>query len=442
MKNYHITNANIVNEGDLFEADLIIEDGIIKDITRAGLHTCSGYTTVDATDTLLLPGVIDDHVHMREPGLTHKADMDTETRAAAAGGVTTVFDMPNVVPQTTSLQLLGERYNMAEGKCHVNYAFYLGATGENIEDIRSVDTTRVPGVKLFMGSSTGNMLVDKEEQLRDIFGACPTLLMAHCEDTTRINERAKEIYARYGDDNDIGHHAEIRDHEACYTSTALAVKLARETGCRLHVAHLTTARELELFSPKDRQITAEACVAHLLFCAKDYSTLGTRIKCNPAVKTAEDREALRKACNDGRIRVIATDHAPHMLSEKQGGYLKAASGMPMVQFSLPAMLTLADEGVTSIEKIVELMCHNPATLFGVDKRGFIRKGYHADLVMVSRKPWTVDNKCIQSKCGWSPMEGRTLNWRVERTFVNGNMVWDGNSVDGNVHGQAVRFVHL
>lgn len=434
---FQIKDVVIVNEGKTFLGSVIIEDGIISKIKKS-------YSTISENDwkekTILFPGIIDDHVHMRDPGLTHKADMDTETRAAAAGGVTTVLDMPNVSPQTTTLSLLEERYNIAAQKCHVNYGFFLGATNDNLQEILNVDTHRIPGIKLFMGSSTGNMLVDKEEALRNIFRHCPTLIMTHCEDTNRINQRMAEFKSLYGDDPDVIHHPEIRDVEACYQSTQLAVRLAKETGARLHVAHLTTARELELFSPNDKQITAEACVAHLLFCNQDYKNLGTRIKCNPAIKSPEDREALRKALSDGRIKVVGTDHAPHLLSEKEGGCCKAMSGMPMVQFSLPAMLSLVDEGVLTIERMVELMCHNPAALFDIEKRGFIREGYHADLTLVrANYPWTVNKDIIQSRCGWSPLEGKTFRWHVEQTYVNGQLVWNGKQVDSNVIGQAVRF---
>ena len=434
---FEIKDVVVVNEGELFLGSVFVENGIISKITKSQQFL----NIKDIEGKLfLLPGVIDDHVHMRDPGLTHKAVMDTETRAAAAGGVTTVLDMPNVSPQTTTLPLLEERYKIAARKCHVNYGFFLGATNDNLQEIRNVDVHRVPGVKLFMGSSTGNMLVDKEEALRNIFRHCPTLLMTHCEDTNRINQRMSEAKAMYGEDPDVIHHPEIRDVEACYQSTELAVRLAKETGARLHVAHLTTARELELFSPNDKQITAEACVAHLLFTDQDYATLGTRIKCNPAIKSTKDRQALRQALSDGRIAVVGTDHAPHLLSEKEGGCSKAVSGMPMVQFSLPAMLSLVDEGVLTIERMVELMCHNPARLFGIEKRGFIREGYHADLVLLSpNSPWQVTKEIIQSRCGWSPLEGRTFHWHVEQTYVNGQLVWDGKQVASNVLGQATNF---
>ena len=434
-----IRHATILNEGERYEASLLIDAGIIEHIEREGDISLPGAEVVDARGCLLIPGVIDDHVHMREPGLTHKATMDSETCAAAAGGVTTVMDMPNTIPQTTTIQTWQEKMQIGAQHCHVNYAFYLGATNDNLEEIRQVDATRVPGIKLFMGSSTGNMLVDDEGTLRQIFRQSPTLVMTHCEDTRRINRRMAEMQALYGDDPDVGHHPDIRDAEACYASTALAVRMARETGARLHVAHITTERELALFSSDNAQITAEACVAHLLFCRKDYARLGTRIKCNPAIKETSDRNALRLALNDGRITTVATDHAPHQLSEKQGGCRRAASGMPMVQFSLPAMMTLADEGILPHQRVVELMCHAPARLFDIEGRGFIREGYQADLTLLRHTPWEVTSDCIQSLCGWSPMEGQTLAWHVERTWVNGQMVWDGQTVNRDVRGQAVTF---
>ncbi len=433
VSRYTIENVTVVNEGECFGASVSIEDGRIAEIKKQPYK--------DDMDVLLLPGIIDGHVHMREPGLTHKATMESETRTAARGGVTSVLDMPNVVPQTTSLQLLEERYALAEGRCHVNYGFYLGATNDNLEDIKQLDPTRCPGVKLFMGSSTGGMLVDRETPLRQIFRHSPTLVMTHCEDTTRINANIAAARKQYGDDPDVRLHPVIRDHEACLRSTELAVRLAREEEARLHVAHITTAQELELFNPDSKTITAEACVPHLLFTDADYDTLGTRIKCNPAVKTKADRDALRLALTDGRIRTIATDHAPHLLSEKQGGCLRAMSGMPMVQFSLPAVLSLVSEGVLTLERAVELMCHNPARLYHIKERGFIREGYHADLVLVRRKPWTVTTDCIESLCKWSPLEGRMLEWQVEKTWVGGRLVWDGTSFPSPPQGKRLFFSH-
>ncbi|MBO4551266.1 MAG: dihydroorotase [Bacteroidaceae bacterium] len=416
-----IKNVTVVNEGERYQASVRIEDGKIAEIKKTSFVSFES----GEEEFILLPGIIDEHVHMREPGLTHKATMESETRAAARGGVTTVLDMPNVVPQTTTLQLLKERYALAEGKCHVNYGFYLGATNDNLEEIKRLNPTECPGVKLFMGSSTGGMLVDKEEQLRQIFRSSPTLIMTHCEDTARINANMEEVKRQYGEDPDVRFHSVIRDHEACYQSTDLAVRLAKEERARLHVAHITTAKELSLFSPNDDKITAEACVPHLLFTDEDYETLGSRIKCNPAIKTKTDREALRRALTDGCIQTVGTDHAPHLLSEKEGGCCKAMSGMPMVQFSLPAMLDLVEEGVLSVERLVELMCHNPARLYKIKERGFIREGYWADLTLVRKKPWTITKDCIESSCGWSPLEGRTLGWQVEKTWVNGRLVWEG-----------------
>ena len=442
---FKIEGVTIVNEGECYQASVLVEDGKIAGITRSEtLPSPRGRTGDEASrsgaegEAYLLPGIIDGHVHMRDPGLTHKATMESETRAAARGGVTTVLDMPNVVPQTTTLQLLKERYAMAEGKCHVNYGFYLGATNDNLEEIKRLDTSVCPGVKLFMGSSTGNMLVDREEVLHRIFRDSPTLIMTHCEDTARINANMAEVKKQYGEDPDVCFHPVVRDQEACFQSTAIAVKLAKEEGSRLHVAHVTTAKELGLFQPNNDKITVEACLPHLLFTDKDYETLGARIKCNPAIKTEADRAALRRALTDGRIRTIATDHAPHLLSEKEGGALKAMSGMPMVQFSLPAVLSLVDEGVLSMERAVELMCHNPARLYHIKERGFVREGYWADFTLVRRKPWTVTQDCIESKCGWSPVEGRTFGWQVEKTWVNGQLVWDGQQVNRQVFGQPVR----
>lgn len=428
-----IENVTVVNEGERYRATVVIENDRIAEVER--LSACD-----DApAEMLLLPGVIDGHVHMREPGLTHKATMESETRAAARGGVTTVLDMPNVVPQTTSLQLLQERYNLAQQKCHVNYGFYLGASNNNLDDIRNLDAAECPGVKLFMGSSTGGMLVEKEEKLRSIFHSSPSLIMAHCEDTARINAKMAEVKQQYGDDPDVRFHPIVRDHEACYQSTALAVRLAKEEGARLHVAHITTARELEFFEPNDDKITAEVCIPHLLFTEADYKTLGTRIKCNPAIKSAADRDALRKALTDGRVRTIGTDHAPHLLKEKEGGCCKAMSGMPMVQFSLPAMFGLIEEGILGIERLVELMCHNPARLYGIKERGFIRKGYKADLTLVRKKPWTVTGECIESLCAWSPLEGKTFDWQVEKTWVNGQLAWDGTTFPLSPKGEKVLF---
>ena len=435
-----IKGGTLVNEGRLFDGSIVVEDSRIAKIIE-GNHTpdASYDEVIDASGCFVLPGIIDDHVHFREPGLTAKADMDTESQAAAAGGVTTYFDMPNTVPQTTTLEALEEKYALGAEKSHVNYAFFFGATNDNVALFSQLDKRRVPGIKLFMGSSTGNMLVDRQEALNQIFASADMPIMVHCEDTGIINRNMAAAKEKYGDDPNVTHHPEIRSAEACYESTHLAVTLAKKHHARLHVAHLTTARELELFGD-DPNITAEATVSHLFFCDRDYSLLGTRIKCNPAIKSERDREALREALNDGRISVVGTDHAPHLLSQKEGGCAKAASGMPMVQFSLVTMLELVDQGVLSLERLVELMCHHPATLFGVRHRGFLREGYQADIVLVRPNTgWTVTKEIILSKCGWSPMEGHMYLWRVERTLCNGHTVWQQGRVDTSYIGQPVEF---
>ena len=436
-----VKGGTIVNEGRTFNGSLVIEDERITQIIE-GNHTpeASYDEVIDASGCFVLPGVIDDHVHFREPGLTEKADMETESRAAAAGGVTTYFDMPNTVPQTTTLEALEEKFALAATKSHVNYSFFFGATNDNASLFPQLDIHRIPGIKLFMGSSTGNMLVDRREALECIFTTAPLPIMAHCEDTDIINRNMAEARQRYGDDPQVTHHPEIRSEEACYESSRLAVELAVKHHARLHIAHLTTAKELDLLSTSPDNITAEATVAHLYFSDRDYQDLGTRIKCNPAIKTEHDREALREALNDGRIAVIGTDHAPHLLSQKEGGCARAASGMPMIQFSLVTMLELVDQGVLSLERLVELMCHNPARLFEVRQRGFIREGYQADIVIVRPDTgWIVTKDCVQSRCGWSPMEGHMYLWRVERTLCNGHTVYEQGRVDASYVGQSVAF---
>ena len=435
-----IFGGKVVNEGKVLTASVVVDNDTITDIIE-GTDTPRGSydQIVDATGCFVLPGVIDDHVHFRDPGLTQKADMQTESRAAAFGGVTSYLDMPNTKPQTTTIDALEAKYADAAKKSHVNYGFFIGATNDNIEEVCSVNPQHVPGIKLFMGSSTGNMLVDKRDVLKQLFANSPLPIMAHCEDTDIINRNMQLAKQKYGDDPAVVHHPEIRSEEACWESTRLAVELASETGARLHVAHLTTERELQLFG-SDPKITAEAVIAHLFFCDDDYKTLGTRIKCNPAIKTRADRDALRRALSDGRIATVGTDHAPHLLSDKEGGCANAASGMPMVQFSLVAMLELVDEGVLSIERLVELMAHNPARLFEIAKRGFLRKGYKADIVLVKpQSPWTVDKDCIQSKCGWSPMEGHTFQWQVRTTMCNGHIIYNNGAFDNESRGEELRF---
>ena len=442
-----IQGGKIVNEGKIFDGSIVVEDTKINKIVEGNVSPgVVADEVINASGCFVLPGVIDDHVHFREPGLTEKADIDSESRAAAAGGVTSYFDMPNTVPQTTTLEAIEEKFALAAQKSHVNYSFFFGATNSNVALFDQLDKHRVPGIKLFMGSSTGNMLVDRRESLEQIFSSARLPIMVHCEDTDIINRNMAEAKQKYGDDPDVSHHPEIRIVEACFESTRLAVELARKHQARLHIAHLTTARELEflnsifLHSLTPQKITAEATASHLYFSDSDYASLGTRIKCNPAIKTERDRAALRQAVEDGRIAVIGTDHAPHLLSQKEGGCARAASGMPMIQFSLVTMLELVDQGVFSLERLVELMCHNPARLFEVRERGFLREGYQADVVVVRpHSPWVCTKDVILSKCGWSPMEGLTFQWQVERTLCNGHTVYDGGVVDTDYIGQPVSF---
>lgn len=438
-----IYGATIVNEGRSFKGCLTLENDLIASVTE-GEAVPEGHfdLLLNAEDCVVMPGVIDDHVHFREPGLTAKADIESESRAAAYGGVTTFFEMPNTLPQTTTLDALNQKLELAQGKSHVNYSLFFGATNQNAHLFERLDPKRVPGIKLFMGASTGNMLVDRLETLENIFKNAPLPIMTHCEDTQLVNQNMVEAKRLYGDDPAVEHHPAIRSAEACYHSSALAVELATKYGAQLHVAHLTTARELSLFGHNPR-ITAEAVIAHLWFSDADYRTRGTQIKCNPAVKTSADRDALRAALTDGRISVVATDHAPHLVSDKIGGCAKAASGMPMVQFSLPAMLELCEKGVLTIERVVELMCHAPARLFAVSKRGFIKPGYKADLAIVRRgEPWTVTKDCVQSKCQWSPMEGEKFRWRVVQTICNGHLLLDKDGTfDAQYRGEEVAFCH-
>lgn len=437
-----IKNASIVNERRVFSGSIVIEGEYIAEITENNIQSDASFDeTIDASGCLVMPGVIDSHVHFRDPGLTEKADMEWESRAAAAGGVTTFFDMPNTVPQTTTLEALEQKFNIARKKSHVNYSFFFGATNDNIGLFDRLDPHRIPGIKLFMGSSTGNMLVDRREALDRIFRTARLPLMAHCEDTAIINRNMEECRKNDPRFPDIRLHPLIRSEEACYESTALAVELAKRYGTRLHVAHISTARELELIQPWNNPlITAEAVIGHIFFTDDDYKRLGALIKVNPAIKTRADRDAIWRAMKIGRISTVATDHAPHLLRQKEGGCDSAASGMPMIQFSLVTMLELVDGGVFSIENLVEMMCHNPARLFGVRERGFLRPGYKADIAIVRQCcPWTLTKDMIESKCGWSPMEGHRFNWKVERTLCNGHTVYDDGRVDRDYIGQAVDF---
>ncbi len=431
-----ITHAQLVNEGHTFSGSLLIDGQQIAAVAADGQPLPAADRVVDARGAWLLPGIIDDHVHFREPGLTHKADIASESRAALAGGVTSVMDMPNVVPQTVTNALWAERMQLGARESRTNYTYYLGATNDNLAEVEACAPRRVPAIKLFMGSSTGNMLVDSEEALRQLFRHSPILVMAHCEDTQRINQCMQQAREQWGDDPSVHHHSWIRDAQACYQSAALGARLARQEGARLHIAHLSTRRELDLVGDG---VTAEACVGHLLFSSDDYSRLGGRIKVNPSIKSEEDRDALRQALTDGRITLIGTDHAPHLLKEKQGGARTAASGMPLVQFSLVAMLELVEQGVLTIERLVELMCHAPARLFQIEKRGFLRPGYQADLTLVEPCEWTLSKEDILSKCGWSPLEGATFHHRVAATWVNGQLAYDHGRIDDQVRGQALRF---
>ena len=437
-----IKNGTIVNEGRSFLGDLVVDGEQIEEIYEGKAPRGIYDQVIDAWGCFVLPGVIDDHVHFREPGLTRKADIESESRAAAFGGVTSYFEMPNTNPQTTTLEALEDKFALGAQKSHVNYSFFFGATNDNVDSFDRLDVHRIPGIKLFMGSSTGNMLVDKYESLQQIFVKAKKLglpVMTHCEDTDIINRNMAAYQKKYGADPDVKFHPEIRSVEACYESSSLAVKLAKESGAHLHIAHVTTARELEFFG-KDENITGEAVIAHLYFSDEDYADKKAFIKCNPAIKTVNDRKALREALADGRISVVGTDHAPHEWKDKQGGCAKAASGMPMVQFSLVSMLELVDKGVLSIERMVEVMSHCPAKLFHVDNRGFLRPGYQADIVIVRpHTAWTVQKEIIQSKCGWSPMEGHEYQWQVEQTICNGHLIYNKGEFDEAYRGEELTF---
>ncbi|MEG1400891.1 dihydroorotase [Bacteroides sp.] len=452
MKRIYIKNAVLVNEGQQIKGSIVIENEQIAEILVAGQEPSAPcHEVIDAEGCYLLPGAIDGHVHFREPGLTQKADITSESRAAAAGGVTSIMDMPNTSPQTTTLQALNEKLDLFAAKSLVNYSCYFGATNNNYPQLKELDPHRVCGVKLFMGSSTGDMLVDRMSSLLNIFGGTDLPIAVHCEDQQTIRENTEKYTQAARSTSDeaapkdlpIEYHPLIRSEEACYHSTELAVRLAKQANARLHVLHLSTANELELFDTAplaEKRITAEACVAHLLFDDSDYQTKQTLIKCNPAIKSDKNRQALRAAVNSGLIDVIATDHAPHLPADKEGGALKAASGMPMIQFSLVSMLELVDSQVFSIEKVVEKMCHAPAEIYQINNRGYLRKGYQADVVLVRPgQPWTVTADCIESKCQWSPLEGHTFQWKVEKTFVNGQLVYTNGEIDDRYRGQALRF---
>lgn len=437
-----LKNAKAVGEGSIFETDLLI-DG--KHIVRLDTDISeSNAKTIDLNGNLLLPGVIDDQVHFREPGLTHKGNIRSESRAAVAGGITTYMEQPNTIPQTTTLEKLEEKFQRATKESFANYSFLFGGTNDNLEELKRLDKNQCSGVKLFLGSSTGNMLVDDETVLEQIFRNTEMVISAHCEDEQTIRENLRYYKDRFGDDIPIQYHHKIRSAEACYLSSSKAIALAQKTGARLHVFHLSTAGEMELFRNdvplQEKQITAEVCIHHLWFSDEDYAKKGTLIKWNPAVKTPGDRKGLWEALLDGRIDVIATDHAPHTFEEKDNVYTKAPSGGPLVQHALVAMLQKHKEGDITLEQLVQKMCHNPAILFDIEKRGYIREGYYADLVQVDlNAPWEVKKPNIFYKCGWSPFEGTTFDAQVKRTFVNGHLAFDQGTISNERHAMRLTF---
>lgn len=432
MKGIVIKNAKIVNEGKIFEGDVLIQDDLIVEVGE-NISVKPDFKVIDAEGHYLMPGAIDDQVHFREPGLTHKGDIASESRAAVAGGITSFIEQPNTVPNAVTQELLEEKYQIAAQSSYANYGFMMGGTNDNLEEIVKTNPKNVPGLKLFLGSSTGDMLVDSSESLEKIFSSTKLLIAVHSEDETTVKSNLEKFKAEYGDDIPVKFHPVIRSVEACYKSTVRVIDLAKRTGARLHVFHISTAKELDLFTNKipleQKQITAEVCIHHLWFSDEDYLTKGNLIKWNPAVKSANDRKALWEALLDGRIDVIATDHAPHTLEEKSKSYVSAPSGGPLVQHAVVAMFEAFHQGKISIEKIVEKMCHNPAKIFKIEKRGFIKPGYYADLVLVNpSQPWTVNRDNILYKCGWSPFDGTNFKSRITHTFVNGQLVYENSKV--------------
>lgn len=429
-----IHNATIINEGESFSGSVLIENKLIKHIYRENVpeHILENSKIVDAKGLWLIPGVIDDQVHFRDPGLTYKGDIHTESRAAIAGGVTSFMDMPNTKPQTTTIQDLEAKFESAAEKSFANYSFYMGATNDNLSELKKVDRKQICGIKVFMGSSTGNMLVDKEKTLQAIFGEIDMLIAAHCEKEEIIRQNIAHYKSLFGENIPIEYHPLIRSAEACYQSSAKAAELADKYQARLHILHLSTAREVSLFDIKpltEKKITGEVCVHHLWFSEEDYPKYGSRIKWNPAIKTKEDQDGLLNGLLTNKLDVIATDHAPHLLSEKEGGCLQAASGGPLIQHSLQVMLELSAQAKISKEEVVNKMCHTPATLFRVEKRGFIREGYFADLVLINpTKPYLVSTENILYKCGWSPFEGQTFSTSIEQTYLNGQLAFDKGEV--------------
>ena len=429
MKKTLIKNARVVNEGNIKKRDILIDGDIILKISKSINVNATDVNIIEADNNYLIPGLIDDQVHFREPGLTHKATIETESKAAVAGGITSFIEMPNTVPQSTTIAKLEEKFLIAKNTSWANYSFMFGGTNDNLNEILKVDPKNVAGLKLFLGSSTGNMLVDNPDVLEEIFKKTDLLISVHCEDEKTIKDNLEIYLDKYGDDIPIEMHPKIRNEEACYISSSKAIELAKKTGARLHVFHLSTKKETNLFSNDkpllEKKITAEVCVHHLWFSEEDYKTKGTRIKWNPAVKSKKDRDGLWEALLDDRIDVIATDHAPHTIEEKRNKYTQAPSGGPLVQHALVALLEMYHNGKISLEKIVEKACHNPAILFQIKERGYIREGYKADLVLVDLKnPWTVHKENILYKCQWSPFEGTTFKSKVTHTFVNGILTYE------------------
>lgn len=446
--NYYIKNATVVNEGESKQAHVLVVDGLIQTITQEENFDSGSATVIDATGQYLIPGIIDEHVHFREPGLTQKADIYTESRAAVAGGVTSFMDMPNTVPQTTTQTLLQEKFDLAAEKSLANYSFYLGATNDNLAEVVKTDVRNVCGIKLFMGSSTGNMLVDDEKALETLFRESPCLIAAHCEDEAIIKQNTqhyKEMAARNEVIPGASTHPYIRTAEACYKSSAKAVELAQKTGARLHVMHISTADELALFRNdiplSEKKITAETCPHYLHFQDAHYKDYGFAIKCNPAIKSSRDNSALLNALSNGLIDTIGTDHAPHLWMEKMtGDYFTSKSGFPGIQHSLDIMINVLERGFLTLPKLVELMCHNPAILYQIDRRGFIREGYHADLVLVKGAPKTIHNETEYSKCGWTPYDGLQVNSIVTHTFVNGNLVFENGVFHEEFRGEPLKIM--
>ena len=444
MNTYLIRNAKIVNEGAVFEGDILIENEIIKEIAEKISPKSSNCVIIDAEGSYVIPGAIDDQVHFREPGLTHKGTIETESRAAVAGGITSFIEQPNTVPNAVTQELLEDKYQIASQTSYANYSFMMGGTNDNLEEVLKTNPRNVAGIKLFLGSSTGNMLVDNPEVLEKIFSSTKMLIAVHCEDEATIKANTQKYREEFGDDIPMKYHHLIRSAEACYLSSSKAIELAKKTGARLHVFHLSTAKEMDLFTNKipleEKQITAEVCVHHLWFTDAVYDTKGSLIKWNPAVKTQEDKDALWKALLDDRIDVIATDHAPHTLEEKINPYMTCPSGGPLVQHAVVAMFEAHHQGKISVEKIVEKMCHNPAKIFKIEKRGFIKEGYYADIAIVNAYlPWNVKKENILYKCGWSPFEGYNFKSRVTHTFVNGRLVYHNGKVKETKVGQRLLF---